>query len=88
MGNYSYITNRTLQNSKGEERGRISVLVRVGSTTAEYKYVCPECGDQRSGEQEFRRPLMVKCKKCGFLMKLPRLKDEIKRDKKRFKSCL
>jgi predicted RNA-binding Zn-ribbon protein involved in translation (DUF1610 family) len=83
MGNYSYITNRTLQNKAGEKNGRIAVRVKTGSATAEYNYTCPECGDQRSGQQEFHRPLAVRCQKCGFLMKLAKLKDELKKEKKR-----
>ncbi len=82
MGNYSYITNRTLRNMAGEEKGRIAVRVRTGSMTAEYNYSCPECGDSRDGSQEFRRPIMVKCQKCGYLMKLPKLKDELKKEKR------
>lgn len=83
MGNYSYITNRTLHNNAGEEKGKIAILVRTGSTNAEYKYVCPECGDQRDGQQEFHRPIAVRCQKCGHLMKLPKLKDELKKEKKK-----
>jgi hypothetical protein len=79
MGNYSYITNRTLQNKAGKETGRIAVMVKKGSDTAEYKYTCPECGDSRQGQQEFHRPLAVRCCKCGFLMKLAKLKKEKKR---------
>jgi DNA-directed RNA polymerase subunit RPC12/RpoP len=85
MGNYSYITNRTLQNGRGEEKGRVAMRVRTGSTTAEYKYVCPECGDQRDGTQEFRRPIMIRCQKCGHTMKLPKLKDELKKEKKKLR---
>jgi predicted RNA-binding Zn-ribbon protein involved in translation (DUF1610 family) len=83
MGNYSYITNRTLQNKAGQEKGRIAIRVKTGSTTAEYNYTCPECGDSRQGQQEFSRPLSVRCYKCGFLMKLAKLKDELKKEKKR-----
>lgn len=83
MGNFSYITNRTVQNKGGELKGRIALLVRAGSTTAEYKYACPECGDVRDGQQEFRRPITIRCQKCGFLMKILKLKDELKKDKKK-----
>ena len=87
MGNFSYITNRTLQNKAGEEKGRIAILVRTGSTIAEYKYTCPECGDQKDGEQEFHRPIIVKCHNCGYLMKLPKLKDELKKEKKKLRAA-
>ena len=83
MGNYSYITNRILQNSRGEEKGRIAMRVKTGTNMAEYNYTCPECGDSKAGTQEFRRPIMVKCQKCGHLMKLPKLKDELKKEKKK-----
>jgi len=83
MGNFSYITNRTVQNKAGELKGKIAVLVRTGSTTAEYKYTCPECGDARDGQQEFKRPITIRCQKCGYLMKLPKLKDELKKEKKK-----
>ena len=83
MGNFSYITNRMLQDKSGQQKGRIAIRVKTGTTTAEYNYTCPECGDSRSGQQEFQRPLSVRCYKCGYLMKLPKLKDELKKEKKK-----
>jgi ribosomal protein L37AE/L43A len=85
MGNYSYITNRTLQDKAGQEKGRIAIRVKTGSATAEYNYTCPECGDSRNGTQEFRRPILVRCQKCGYMMKLPKLKDELKKEKKKLR---
>jgi transcription elongation factor Elf1 len=76
MGNYSYITCRTLQNKSGEEKGKLKVFVRTGSETAEGEYECPECGDRGKVDQVFKRPLNVKCSKCGFLMKAPKLKGK------------
>ena len=87
MGNFSYITNRTVQNKAGELKGKIAVLVRKGSSIAEYKYICPECGDAADGQQEFKRPITIRCQKCGFLMKLPKLKDELKKDKKKIRDA-
>ncbi len=78
MGNYRYITNRTLQDKSGNEKGRIQVLVRNGSDKAEGKYQCPECDHKGTVDQEFKRPLSVRCKDCGFLMKLPKLKGKAK----------
>ena len=88
MGNFSYITNRTVQNRAGEMIGKIAVLVRKGSTLAEYKYTCPECGDQRDGSQEFHRPITIRCHKCGYLMKLSKLKDELKKEKKKMRDAV
>lgn len=76
MGEYKYVTNRILENKKGEEKGKIRVLVKADSNTAEVSYVCPECGFSEETKKEWKRPFSVKCSKCGFLMRLPRLKDK------------
>lgn len=76
MRNYSYITNRTLQNKSGEEKGKLKIFVRTGSETAEGEYVCPECGNNGDINQVFKRPFSVKCSKCGFLLKVPKLKGK------------
>ena len=86
MGQYRYVTNRTAQNKAGEARGKIRVLVKQGSDTAEVDYVCPECSMSEHREQEWTRPFSIKCSKCSFMIKLPKLKDEIKKDKKRNKA--
>ncbi len=85
MGNYRYITNRTLLNKAGEEKGNMAVLVPNDSSTARVKYRCPECSHQEQTEQEWKRPFNVKCSGCGFLMRLPKLKDEVKKEKNREK---
>ena len=82
MGKYRYITNRTVLNNKGEETGNIGVLVPNDSNNAKFKYKCPECGHKEMGEREWKRPFNVKCAECGHLLRLPRLKDEVKREKK------
>lgn len=81
MGNYKYITNRTLLNKEGKETGNIAVMVRNDSDTAQFKYRCPECGNSEQGEKEWKKPFSIKCSKCGFLMRLSKLKDEIKKEK-------
>jgi len=82
MGNYKYVTNRVLRNSAGKDSGNIAVRVPNGSETADVRYRCPECGHGEATKQEWRRPFSVKCMKCGFLMRIPRLKDEVKKEKK------
>jgi ribosomal protein L37AE/L43A len=82
---YSFITNRLLQNKAGQEKGRIRILVKTGSNTAETDYVCPECGLQKHVEIPWVRPLLLKCAKCGITIKVPKLKDEIKKDTKKEK---
>ena len=85
MGNYRYITNRTLLNKAGEEKGNIAVLVPNDSSTAKVKYRCPECDHKEQLEKEWKRPFNVKCAGCGFLMRLARLKDEVKKEKQKEK---
>jgi transcription elongation factor Elf1 len=86
MGKYRYVTNRVLCNKSGQELGRIRVLVKKDSDVAETDYVCPECSYSEHLECKWKRPFAIHCSKCGFLIRLPRLKDEIKREKKRSKS--
>ena len=74
MGMFKYITNRMLVNKAGQEAGKIKVVVRNESDTLEGEYKCPECGNEGKVNQPFRRPLNVKCEKCKFLMRLPKLK--------------
>ncbi len=83
MGNYRYITNRTLLSKAGEEKGNIAVMVPNDSSTARVKYRCPECNHSEQLEEEWKRPFSVKCSGCGHLMRLARLKDEAKREKKK-----
>ncbi len=79
MGQYKYITNRTIPNKAGEEnKGFVRARVPNDSDTAEVVYKCPECGHQESASLPFKRPFSVKCSKCGFLMRLPKLKGKAK----------
>lgn len=80
---YRFVTNRLLKNKNGEEKGRLKAMVKTGSDTAEADYTCPECGHSEHLEVEFVRPFKVRCSKCGFLMRVSKLKDEMKREKKK-----
>ncbi len=82
---YRFVSNRLMKNSKNEDKGKLRVMVLNGSGTAQVDYVCPECGFSAHTETEWMRPFAVKCSKCGFMLKLPRLKDEMKKDKKQAK---
>ena len=79
MRQFKYITNRSLPNKAGEEdKGKIRVLVRNESDTAEVDYACPECKASEHIEKLWARPFSVKCSKCGFLMRIPKLKGKKK----------
>lgn len=70
---YKYVTNRTLVNNDGKETGRLKILVPKESDTAEVEYTCPECSFSESTTKEWKRPFSVKCGKCGFLVRAPKL---------------
>lgn len=76
MGQFRYVTNRTLENKAGVEAGRIRVMVKNGSDQAEGDYHCPECNNKGKVDQLFKRPFSVRCASCKFLMKLPKLKKK------------
>lgn len=82
---YKYVTNRTLKNKAGEEKGKIKVLVPADSDTAQVDYICSECGFGEHVEQEWKRPFVVICSKCGTKIGMSKLKDEIKKEKDREK---
>ena len=84
-GNYRYITNRSIRGKSGQA-GNIAIRVPKGSDIADVRYRCPECQHTEMTQQEWRRPFSVKCSKCGFLIRVPRLKDEIKKDKHKARS--
>lgn len=85
MGMFRYITNRAVKNKSGEDKGKIKIVVRTGSDTAEVDYVCPECLNSEHIEQTWKRPFSVKCSKCNFLLRLAKLKDELKKEKKKLR---
>lgn len=76
MRKYKYITNRTLTNKSGEERGKIRILVRIDSDNAEVDYICPECGNAEHIVKLWKRPFSVRCGKCGLLIRVPRLRGK------------
>jgi len=84
MGMFSFMTNRTLPNKAGkEDAGRVKAFVKTGGSTLEGDYTCPECGKSGKVNQIFKRPIVVKCRDCGESIKLARIKDSIKQEKKR-----
>ncbi|MEM7826843.1 MAG: hypothetical protein QXQ40_01310 [Candidatus Aenigmatarchaeota archaeon] len=76
-----YHTNRSVKNSVDEYKGTLRILV-LKDNVARCEYICPECGQYDYQETSWKRPFSIKCKKCGYLIRVPRMRDEIKRDKK------
>lgn len=80
--NYRYITNRPLNNKAGEPTGNIRARVKTDSDRLEGFYRCPECGFNGKIDQIFKRPINIKCESCSFLLRISKLKDQKKKDKK------
>lgn len=85
MDEIRYITTRVLENSSGQNKGRIRVLVLRGETDASVEYTCPECGFNENKRQVWVRPFNVKCGKCSYLIRVSSMKAEIKRMRKKNK---
>ncbi|NOZ81924.1 MAG: hypothetical protein GXO63_02120 [Candidatus Micrarchaeota archaeon] len=64
-----YHTLRSLENN-----GKVRVLVLKSDSVARTEYICPGCSHHGYTEKEWRRPFSVKCEKCGFLIRVPKLK--------------
>ena len=66
----------------GEKKGEIRILV-LEDKVARTEYMCPDCGNHGYVEKEWKRPFSIKCEKCGNTIKVPRLKDQMKRETKK-----
>jgi len=78
----AYITTRDLQNSHGQITGRIRIILLKGESQADVDLKCPECQFSEKRKEEWKKPFSTKCNKCGFLIKVISLRQEIKKDKK------
>lgn len=77
----AYITSRELENSAGQSKGKIRVIVLKGESTANIELTCPECGANQKKKEEWRIPFLTKCDKCSFEIKVQNLRKEIKKKK-------
>lgn len=77
-----YHTWRDLEED-GEKKGEIRVLVLKDEEKARVEYCCPECGKKFFTEEKWKRPFSVKCENCGNRIKVPRIKDKVKRETKK-----
>jgi len=82
-GNFKYVTNRTILNKAGEEKGMIAILVPKDTSMAKVRYRCPECEHSEQTEEEWKKPFSVKCAGCGKTIKIPKLMAQHKREKKK-----
>ncbi len=77
-----YHTWREPLNKEKKPAGSIRILVKKGETDAQCEYICPECGHYKSLKAEWKKPFNVKCFNCGFLIRVPKMKDQIKKENK------
>lgn len=82
MSNVRYLTTRELTNADGKVTGMIKVLVHKDSNNAKVKYTCPVCLKSAETTEEWKKPFSVKCKFCGYNMKLVKLLAQFKKEKK------
>ena len=75
-----YHTWRAARNSKGQETGKIRVLVWK-DTIARCEYICPECTKHGYQELPWKRPFYLKCQ-CGFKLSVPKMKAAFKKEMK------
>lgn len=81
-----YVTTRELE---GRIKGRIRILKLKGEGEAEVEYTCPSCGHTEKLRKEWKEPFvngsginqffLLNCGKCGFTIKLLKLRKEIKK---------
>jgi len=86
MSIFSYVTNRAVKNKIGEDKGRIKLFVRKGSDMAEGEYTCPECGHKGKINDPWKKPFSKRCDNCSLNIKMPKLLQQFKREKKKAKA--
>lgn len=76
----NYLTNRRLENKKGERTGKIFMWRRKGEEDFNIELKCPECGNYEEKKEKFaRRPYNPSCSKCGTSFMITKLKQKKKK---------
>lgn len=86
-----YITTRELANKAGEPKGKVRIMKKSEDEQAMVQLTCPECGFLDNRKEPWGEPFTsgagskqvfnVKCSKCGFSMKMLKLKKEAAKKK-------
>jgi len=84
-----YVTTRELEGKAG---GKIRIMKTKEELQAMIDFTCPECGKNEKRKENWAEPFVegtgvnqkfnVKCCKCGFAVKLLKLKKEAKKKPK------
>lgn len=75
---FLYHTNRDIEDGKGKLR----ILV-IEDNIARTEYICPHCQKYGYQENPWERPYSFKCQSCKKAIKVPKMKDQAKRDMKK-----
>lgn len=83
-----FITTRDVE---GKVEGRVRIIKLKEEPKASVEYSCPQCGFSEKRKELWTEPLvtgsgmnkkfLIRCSKCGFEIKLLKLKKEIKKKK-------
>jgi len=86
-----YITTRELENSSGQTTGKIRILKLGEESDANVEITCPECSNIEKRKEAWGEPFVtgsgagkkftLACSKCGFKIKILKLKKEAKKKK-------
>ena len=86
-----YITTRELGNSSGKITGKIKILKLKEESEADIGLTCPECNNSEKRNEAWTDPFVtgtgankkfsLQCGKCGFNIKVMKLKKEAKKKK-------
>jgi len=86
-----YITSRELENSAGKIAGKIRILKLREESDANVELTCPECSNSEKRKESWGEPFVtgsgankkfaLACNKCGFNIKVLKLKKEAKKKK-------
>ena len=83
-----FITTRGLENKNGGMKGKIRILKVKEEAEANVELTCPECGNDEKRREVWTEPFVtgtginrkfnLQCGKCGFKIKMLRLKKAAK----------
>ncbi|MBI5332772.1 MAG: hypothetical protein HZB65_04315 [Candidatus Aenigmarchaeota archaeon] len=78
----AYHTRRDALNKAGKKAGKMRILVLKADNIARVEYICPECSHHGYHESQWQRPFSFKCNKCNSTIKVPKMKEQFKREMK------
>ncbi|MBI4895715.1 MAG: hypothetical protein HY831_04455 [Candidatus Aenigmarchaeota archaeon] len=78
-----YHTWRTALNKAANPVGKMRILVPKSDKIARVEYICPECKKYGYLESPWKRPFSYNCEHCKFLIRVPKMKEQFKKEMKK-----